>query len=252
MRKDGAVPLVEPSMFPCICDGYDHVSSGPAPAVSTLVHVAPVREDVFPGDDQVLAVPNDLEDAEQTVILDSAATNSVIGVRSLLHAVQKVSKSIRINGFQTENSMILSNTGTFSNFVKVWFDDRLDVNIPSIPALVDNGAEIRYHTENDRFSVKPPNCAHEFIFKRNKASNLFYIKFHKHDAWSKYAEPPIPPAGRHFQYFRHRALFTTVIENQKRFTSREVRDAALARDFMGKMGVSNSAEAKRVINNMIN
>jgi hypothetical protein len=97
--------------------------------------------------------------------------------------------------------MILTNVGTFSEFGKVWFDDRLNINILSYPALVDGGNTIWYHTINDPFTVKPPSDDNEFIFRREKSSNLYTLKFHKADPWSKYAGPPIPPAGHHFQYF---------------------------------------------------
>lgn len=43
-----------------------------------------------------------------------------------------------------------------------------------------------------------------------------------------------------------------MLENQEKFTARETQDAAAARNFMGKLGMSNSLEAKRVINNMLN
>lgn len=65
------------------------VASLVTPSIFSTLPVAPVRNDIFKMNDQVLAVPNDHKHTGQIVILDNAATNHVFGSRSLLEGVKK-------------------------------------------------------------------------------------------------------------------------------------------------------------------
>jgi hypothetical protein len=187
------------------------------------------------------------------VILDSGANIHCFGSSNLLENILPSNNSIKISGFQDGGGIILRNIGNFSTFGRVWFDDRLNVNILSFAALVAGGAIIRYDSGKDCFYVKPPSCSSYFIFRRDAKSGLYTINFHTSDPWGNYGDPnPSHKTGKHLQYFHSKILVTTVEENKSKFTAREATAAENARLFMGKMGISNSIAAKRVINNMLN
>jgi hypothetical protein len=191
---------------------------------------------------------------KNTVILDSGANIHCFGSPNLLENIRVTPQSIRISGFEKNGGIILKNVGTFSKFGNVWFDNRLTVNILSFPALVANGAIIRYDNEKDCFYVKPPTCDYSFIFRRESKSGLYTTQFHNADPWRIYGGAKVSSGEKngYVQYFQHKILMTTVLENQSKFTAREVAAAAEARHFMGQMGFSNSIAAKRVVNNMLN
>ena len=117
---------------------------------------------------------------------------------------------------------------------------------------MDIGCKIIYDTDNDRYLVKPPNCTFAYIFSRRENAGLYSIICNRCVRWSKYARKPADGHGSHFQYFQKRVLFTTVIDNQKLYSEREITNAAKARHFMAMMGADTSCAAKLMIKNINN
>jgi hypothetical protein len=148
----------------------------------------------------------------------------------------------------------LNKEGTFLNFGKVWFDNRLQVNILSFPALVASGAKIVYNSAKDHFLVKPPRSDNFLIFRRDLKNGLYMIEIQNVmtrinsdcDQGGHVADT------KKIQFLPHTVNVTTVQQNQRNFTARESKEAEDARLLMDQIGITNSVAAKRVFNNMLN
>jgi hypothetical protein len=165
--------------------------------------------------------PVSIERKTLLVFIDCGASISVFCNHSLLHNIHEVTDWITIQGNSGE--IKLTQKGTFGDFGSDWFSELMSVNLLSQSALVDSGCIVRYNSEQDYFTVKRLLTSNEqnirnvyhrlkntFIFRRSNGSMLYAMRFNDFQPWSQFARRPIPPEEKAFQYFRHRAYFSTV------------------------------------------
>jgi hypothetical protein len=186
------------------------------------------------------------------VYLDNGATASIFGNRDLLHDMFNPSVNITVEGFSRNSALKVESKGHFKELGPVWHHKDVTVNVLSQSSLVDTGCKVTYDHLTDIYDIKPFECDFSYKFTRENGNGLYSLTCNRHDAWSKYSRKPHIGEGHHFQYFKGQVLFATVIKNQTFYSDREVKNAAIARHFMAKMGADTSKAAKAMIKSMKN
>ena len=182
--------------------------------------------------------------SDGTVILDTGATISVFHNRSLLHDIITPGNTISLGGFSKAATTLITKQGSFGEFGKVWINEDLRVNLISMSEQRDLGARISYDAIRDQFIIKPANSSTSYAFSRRMNCSLYTLEFPPHIEWPK-------SNTSHTAYFQDLILFTTVAQNQSRFTIRQREGARKARVLMSKMGLTTSSDAKRMVTSMI-
>ena len=160
------------------------------------------------------------------VLLDNEASLNIFSNKDLLTDVRK-SETVRVSG-----SVSVDREGNFGEFGTVYYSGAESANILSFASQVDSGADIRYDHLSDCFTLQPKGSTRTYRFGRKRvvgSEGRFYFC-----DWRKVE--------------RDRALVTTVTENLKAFTKREVEQARRAREMLARMGFPTAEQAMSIIN----
>ena len=160
------------------------------------------------------------------VLLDNEASLNIFSNKDLLTDVRK-SETVRVSG-----SVSVDREGNFGEFGTVYYSGAESANILSFASQVDSGADIRYDHLSDCFTLQPKGSTRTYRFGRKRvvgSEGRFYFC-----DWREVE--------------RDRALVTTVTENLKAFTKREVEQARRAREMLARMGFPTAEQAMSIIN----
>ena len=161
------------------------------------------------------------------VLLDNEASLNIFSNKDLLTDVRKSDKTVRVSG-----SVSVDREGNFGEFGTVYYSGAESANILSFASQVDSGADIRYDHLSDCFTLQPKGSTRTYRFGRKRvvgSEGRFYFC-----DWREVE--------------RDRALVTTVTENLKAFTKREVEQARRAREMLARMGFPTAEQAMSIIN----
>ena len=160
------------------------------------------------------------------VLLDNEASLNIFSNKDLLTDVRK-SETVRVSG-----SVSVDREGNFGEFGTVYYSGAESANILSFASQVDSGADVRYDHLSDCFTLQPKGSTRTYRFGRKRvvgSEGRFYFC-----DWREVE--------------RDRALVTTVTENLKAFTKREVEQARRAREMLARMGFPTAEQAMSIIN----
>ena len=116
--------------------------------------------------------------------------------------------------------MTVDREGDFGEFGTVFYSVSASANILSFTSQVDAGATIRYDHTGDCFSLRPKDSERTYSFGRKQVKGS-KGRFYSCDWRDVEADT---------------ALVTTVSENSKAYSKREVEQARRAREMLVRMG----------------
>ena len=166
------------------------------------------------------------------VLLDNEASLNIFSNRDLLTDVRQAVQPIKVSGIQLGGGVDVDREGDFGEFGTVFYSGDASANILSFAAQVDAGAIIRYDHLQDCFTLQPKGSMRVYRFGRKS----------------------IPGSGGRFYSCDWRsvdvetAMVTTVEQNLRAFTKREIERARAARELMARMGFPSVAMAMSIVN----
>ena len=103
------------------------------------------------------------------VLLDNQSSVNVFKNPDLLTDMRKSSNNVVVNGVQRgAKGVKIDMEGNFQNLGAVYFSPDTTANILSFAAQTDAGAEIRYNSAADNFTLKGKNSGDIFTFARQR------------------------------------------------------------------------------------
>ena len=164
------------------------------------------------------------------VVFDTGSTIHLIKNAKLLTQITETDNTIVVNGVQANATGVRINMqGQFGDIGTVYFSKNGSANILSMAALVDAKAKIKYDEKANRFTVQMRNSKKIYSFCRKKIPGS-ESKFYVCDVNTMISTVPTDhPVNED-------ALVTTVEDNMKKYTKREVKGAMASRELLAKMG----------------
>ena len=163
------------------------------------------------------------------VLLDNQASVNIFCNASLLTGIRKSPHAILLNGVQLGATGVkVDQEGDFGEIGPVYYSRGATANILSFAAMVDSGADIQYDHEAGRFNLTPAGSRSTYSFSRQDlpgSTGRFYVC----DASGMARQTPTVRAT-------DLAMVTTVEDNMRKFTKREIASAAAARELLARMG----------------
>ena len=166
------------------------------------------------------------------VLLDNEASLNIFNNAELLTDLRKSESIIRVSRIQQGGGVSVDREGEFGEFGTVYYSSSASANILSFASQVDSGASIRYDHLRDYFTLRSKSSTRIYRFGRKRvvgSEGRFYScdwRDVEHD----------------------KALVTTVVENLKAFTKREIEQARRARELLARMGFPTVEQAMSIAN----
>lgn len=160
---------------------------------------------------------------DNEVLFDCAAGRSVIKCRDLLHDIQPAHVVATIGGVNKDSEgLIVSEEGVFADLGKVGVSSDSVANILSQAELLDKGYKVSYNSVQDQYNVQ--GTEKNWTFTRKSLPN-----------------------GRKSPFYSCRILVTTVQDNMRRYTTREVKQAQKAIDFQRALGYPSTKTTLQIL-----
>ena len=183
------------------------------------------------------------------VLLDSQASVNVFCNPLLLRNVRKSDRQVVLNGVQSKAEGVkITLEGDFDDVGKVYYSDESIANILSCAVMVDEGNDVRYNQQYDRFELRPVNSKKMYSFCRKNIpgseGRLYCCDVNTMVKRFATTYPEQPPSDD--------ALVETEQENILKYTKREVQGAHRARDMLAKMGFPPVNQAIDIVTRGVN
>ena len=195
----------------------------------------PDEDDLNEQDEWGLALVSSVEKccfSRFDVLLDNEASLNIFNNADLLTGMRKAEKSIKVSGIQLGAGVTVDREGDFGELGTVFYSASASANILSFASQVDAGATIRYDHTGDCFTLRPKDSERTYRFGRKQVKGS-EGRFYSCD-WRDVDEDT--------------ALVTTVSENSKAFSKREVEQARRAREMLARMGFPTVEQAMSIVN----
>lgn len=166
------------------------------------------------------------------VLLDNEASLNIFSNSSLLTDTRKATRAVKVSGIHLGSEVNVDREGDFGELGTVFYSGSAAANILSFASQVDAGAIIRYDYEKDVFTLQPKGSNRTYRFDRKRVEGS-EGRFDSCDWREVDAEI---------------AMVTTVAENSKLFTKREIERARQARELMARMGFPTVEQAMSIVN----
>ena len=170
--------------------------------------------------------------AGHILLLDSASSTNVISEESLLDkgSIRNTKKGIILNGVDKNSPGIRVNrVGRLGAIGTVYYCPTAAANILSFAAMSDAGADIKYDSKYDRFTLQPKGSDLIYSFCRQDPPGS-EGKFYVCDTRTMIDTKPT------FHQRVEKAMIATVSENMRKYSKREVESAGAARELLARMG----------------
>ena len=166
------------------------------------------------------------------VLLDNEASLNIFNNSALLTGLRKAQKPIKVSGIELGAGVTVDHEGDFGELGTVFYSESASANILSFASQVDAGAAITYDTLADHFTLQPKGSEQIYRFGRKQIEGS-EGRFYSCDWRDVDTEA---------------ALVTTVVENSKGFTKREIERARQAREMLARMGFPTVEQAMSIVN----
>jgi Reverse transcriptase (RNA-dependent DNA polymerase) len=167
------------------------------------------------------------------VILDTAAGESLFCNRHLLIDVVESGDTVKFEGVDRQGTGIFTCTEGTTIFGNVMYSKRSMGNILSFGNVVDHCYNVAYDSDRDMFLVRPTKDGDIYLFARDVSTNIYVCDLENVLS----AGNVTVPIG-----------VTTVADQLKKYTRREVKKAALARDYLKNSDYMSAGQLIRAIN----
>ena len=185
--------------------------------------------------------------SESSIILDTAAGDSLFRSRQLLNSLTETSDIVRFDGVNREGAAIYTCTQGESVFGSVMYSQRAMGNILSFGNVVDDCYRVEYDAPTDSFLVTPSNNSNTYVFERDTQTNIYVCdtenvlttvreRNNKIDVLTSVRMSTVPIG------------VITVADNIKKYTRREVKKAELAREYLRRADYMSAGQFIKTIN----
>ena len=162
-------------------------------------------------------------------MLDTCAGESVFNDSSLLHYVKYARTPMIVSGVNPKGKPLIIKKCGVSAFGNVYYSPDCAGNILSFGNAVRDCTDVMYIHDNDCYIVQDVSGEYFYRFSRDESTNIYQCDL---DTMVTKCMP---------------ILVTTVEQNKKKYTVREVRDASLARDYQRRLGYARAAQTTKLI-----
>jgi hypothetical protein len=154
----------------------------------------------------------------------------VVATAELLTKIRRTSDGIILRGIDKDSDGIkVDMVGQLGEIGTVFYSPKASANVLSFAAMSDAGATIRFDSNHERFTLQPKGSQNIYSFCRQDiagSAGRFYV------CDTRTMIGPTPTLHTNHE----QALVTTVADNMKRYTQREVETARKARELLSRMG----------------
>ena len=159
----------------------------------------------------------------------------------LLTRIRRTSDGIILSGIDKDSYGIkVDMVGQLGEIGTVFYSPKASANVLSFAAMSDAGATIRFDSKHERFTLQPKGSQNIYSFCRQDiagSAGRFYV------CDTRTMIGPTPTLHTN----REQALVTTVSDNMKRYTHREVETARKAIELLSRMGYPSVENAIAMI-----
>ena len=166
------------------------------------------------------------------VLLGNEASLNIFSYKDLLTDIRQSDRSIKVSGIQSGGGVDVNREGEFAEFGAVFYSGDASANVLSSAARVDAGASITYDYLQDCFTLQPKGSVRVSRFGRKSIPGS-EGRFYSCD-WRSVDN--------------NNAMVTTVEQNLRAFTKREIERARAARELMARMGFPSVGMAMSIVN----
>ena len=163
------------------------------------------------------------------ILLDTCAGESVFNDSSLLHSVEHAPTPMIVSGVNPKGNLLIIKKRGVSAFDNVYYSPDCAGNILSFGNAVRDCTDVKYLHDHDCYIVQDVSGKYFYRFSRDETMNTYQCDL---DTMATKCVP---------------MLVTTVEENKKEYTIREVRDASLVIDYQRRLGYASAAQTIKLI-----
>ena len=173
---------------------------------------------------------------EMLICLDSCAGESIFKLKNLLRNFRQSDVPVIVRGVNSDsNPMIVTEEGV-TEFGTVYYSEYCVANVLGLGNAVDEFHIVRYLEKFDRFIAHVNKKGPIYTFHIDTNTNT-YICDLDNDVTDSYTV-----TGRHIV-----TLVSSVSDNMKKYSAREVKQAALARRYQINLGPCSSTDLIKLI-----
>jgi Reverse transcriptase (RNA-dependent DNA polymerase) len=213
---------------PCVCDGEDLYDVQEDASVADSLHDINIETEIERelSASVSISVSKGTKKAlrNKTILLDSCAGVSIFNDKALFDSLMEV-EPIRIDGVSLASRPVYSNIAGTTEFGVVYYSPEVSGNILSLGDVVDN-AKVSYDDLLDEFVVCMRGDSFSYTFTRDRRKENIYVH----------------TIGRNYLV----GVLTTQ-ETKSRYTTREIRDADRAREYIRRMNYITAGELARLL-----
>ena len=166
---------------------------------------------------------------DSIIILDTAAGDSLFRTGDLVINMRETSDIVKFDGVDRQGTGIFTCTEGETIFGNVMVSQRAMGNILSFGNVVDDCYSVKYNDSADQFIVRPTRESDAYVFQRDSNSNIYVC-----DTGNVITQVAVG--------------VTTVAENLKKYTRREVKRAELAREYLRRADYMSAGQLIHAIN----
>ena len=165
-------------------------------------------------EDAVILFTND------DVLLDNQASRSLFKNCKLLTTIEQAASPFYIGGIDSSSrGLLVKQQGCFHEYGNVAFQPNAAANVISVAEALNRGCSVTYSSPEDAYTLGV--CGRDYVFSRKFVSG----RLSSHYTWANTIDT---------------ALITTVANNMRNYTPREVSQARAARELMLNLGHASS------------
>ena len=173
---------------------------------------------------------------EMSICLDSCAGESIFKSKNLFRNFRQSDVPVIVRGVNSDsNPMIVTEEGE-TEFGTVYYSEYCVANVLSLGNAVDEFHIVRYLDKFDRFIVQVNKKGPIYTFHRDTNTNTYICDLANDVTDSNTV------TGRHIV-----TLVSSVSDNMKKYSTREVKQAALARRYQINLGPCSSTDLIKLI-----
>ena len=170
------------------------------------------------------------------ICLDSCAGESIFRSKQLFTHITYAEYPLIVRGVSSDSSPMTVTQEGNTIFGTIYYSSKCVANVLSLGSTIDNSYKVRYLDKRDQFLVQVTEGGNTYIFNRSVSTNTYVCDLDTDIADSRYI------------LARDRViLVSTVAENKKKYSHREIKAAAVARTYQNNLGPCSEGELIKLI-----
>ena len=190
------------------------------------------------------------------ICLDSCAGESIFRHKALFKHMKVSDNPLIVRGVSDDSEPMIVTIDGETIFGKVYYSENCVANILSLGCVVDTCHRIIYHESSDKFLLQVIREGDVFVFRRSVTTNTYvcdidndvFDKSHISQYERTYCKGRTYNTERTHNNRTNKTILTTTVENnKKKYSHRQIRDAARARQYQNNLGPCTDGELIKLI-----